>query len=71
MQIEPSAAAFGARYAAGEPQVAWTTLVADLETPVSVFLKVTKNASPMSFLANGKQMVSIAAGDLIVTFGLD
>ena len=50
MQIEPSAAAFGARYAAGEPQVAWTTLVADLETPVSVFLKVTKNASPMSFL---------------------
>jgi hypothetical protein len=28
-------------------------------------------ASPISFLANGKQMVSIAAGDLIVTFGLD
>ena len=35
MQIEPSAAAFAARYAAGEPQVVWTTLVADLETPVS------------------------------------
>jgi len=50
MQIEPSAAAFAARYAAGEPQVAWTTLVADLETPVSAFLKVTKNASAMSFL---------------------
>ena len=28
-------------------------------------------ASPISFLANGKQMVSIATGDLIVTFGLD
>jgi alcohol dehydrogenase (cytochrome c) len=28
-------------------------------------------ASPISFLANGKQMVSIPAGDLIVTFGLD
>jgi outer membrane protein assembly factor BamB len=28
-------------------------------------------ASPISYLANGKQMVSIAAGDLIVTFGLD
>jgi anthranilate synthase component 1 len=34
MQIEPSASAFAARYAAGEPQVVWTTLVADLETPV-------------------------------------
>ncbi len=53
MQIEPSAPAFAARYAAGEPQVVWTTLVADLETPVSAFLKVTggrKPSSPMSFL---------------------
>ena len=50
MQVEPPAAAFAARYAAGEPQVVWTTLVADLETPVSAFLKITKNASPMSFL---------------------
>jgi hypothetical protein len=28
-------------------------------------------ASPISYLSNGKQMVSIPAGDLIVTFGLD
>ncbi|HXW39744.1 MAG TPA: anthranilate synthase component I [Xanthobacteraceae bacterium] len=49
MQIEPSAQTFAARYAAGEPQVVWTTLVADLETPVSAFLKVA-NARPMSFL---------------------
>ena len=40
MQIEPSADAFAARYARGEAQVVWTTLVADLETPVSAFLKV-------------------------------
>ena len=40
MQIEPSAQSFAARYAAGEPQVVWTTLVADLETPVSAYLKV-------------------------------
>ena len=40
MQIEPSAQTFAARYAAGEPQVVWTTLVADLETPVSAFLKI-------------------------------
>ena len=54
MQIEPSAAAFAARYAAGEAQVVWTTLVADLETPVSAFLKITgmrpKSSSPMNFL---------------------
>ena len=49
MRIEPSAQSFAARYAAGEPQVAWTTLVADLETPVSAFLKVA-GARPMSFL---------------------
>ena len=40
MQIEPSAEAFAARYARGEPQVVWTTLVGDLETPVSAFIKV-------------------------------
>ena len=41
MQTEPAADEFAARYAAGSPQVVWTTLVADLETPVSAFLKVT------------------------------
>jgi len=54
MQIEPSAATFTARYAAGKPQVVWTTLVADLETPVSAFLKIggggSNNSSAMSFL---------------------
>src|SRR3954470_20901345 len=40
MQIEPAAEAFAARYTRGEPQVVWTTLVGDLETPVSAFLKV-------------------------------
>ena len=49
MLIEPAAAAFAARYAAGEPQVVWTTLVADLETPVSAFLKLA-GARPQSFL---------------------
>jgi anthranilate synthase component 1 len=40
MLIEPSHSAFAAIYARGEPQVVWTSLVADLETPVSAFLKV-------------------------------
>src|SRR6476469_4061369 len=49
MQIEPSADAFAARYARGEPQVLWTPRVADLETPVSAFLKIA-GSRPMSFL---------------------
>src|SRR5436309_12565694 len=49
MQIEPPAAAFAKRYALGEPQVVWTTLVADLETPVSAFLKIA-GGRPMSCL---------------------
>ena len=48
MHIEPAADVFAERYARGEPQVVWTTLVADLETPVSAFLKVA--GKPMSFL---------------------
>ncbi|MBS0245398.1 MAG: anthranilate synthase component I [Proteobacteria bacterium] len=49
MQIEPSESAFADRYNRGEPQVVWTTLVADLETPVSAFLKLG-GGKPMSFL---------------------
>ena len=49
MQIEPAADAFGQTYAAGHPQVVWTTLVADLETPVSAFLKLATRR-PLSFL---------------------
>src|SRR3984893_4346569 len=49
MQIEPPSSAFAKRYARGEPQVVWTTLVADLETPVSTFLKIAAGR-PMSFL---------------------
>ena len=49
MQFEPSAQSFAACYAAGEAQVVWTKLVADLETPVSAFLKVA-GARSMSFL---------------------
>lgn len=49
MRTEPAAEDFAARYARGEPQVVWTTLVADLETPVSAFLKIA-GGRPMSFL---------------------
>ena len=46
---EPSAATFTAVYAAGKAQVVWTRLVADLETPVSAYLK----------LSDGRQMTSL------------
>jgi len=49
MNIEPSAGAFAANYARGAAQVVWTTLVADLETPVSAFLKAGRD-KPLSFL---------------------
>src|SRR4029453_5448526 len=49
MQTQPQASAFAKRYARGEAQVVWTTLVADLETPVSAFLKIA-GGRPMSFL---------------------
>src|SRR5229473_3597136 len=49
MQIEPPAGAFATTYARGAAQVVWTTLVADLETPVSAFL-TTGADKPLSFL---------------------
>jgi anthranilate synthase component 1 len=49
MQIEPLGTAFTRRYARGESQIVWTTLVSDLETPVSAFLKIA-GQRPLSFL---------------------
>jgi anthranilate synthase component 1 len=49
MIIEPAPDEFAARYDSGAPQVVWTHLVADLETPVSAFLKIA-DGRPMSFL---------------------
>jgi anthranilate synthase component 1 len=45
MLIEPALADFTGRYDAGEPQVVWTRLVADLETPVSAMLKLSTGRS--------------------------
>jgi len=49
MQLAPDFETFRANYEAGKPQVVWTTLVADLETPVSAFLKLAEG-QPYSFL---------------------
>ncbi len=49
MTPAPEFAAFAAAYEAGRPQVVWTRLVADLETPVSAMLKLAEGR-PNSFL---------------------
>ncbi|MCB2101734.1 MAG: anthranilate synthase component I [Rhodobacterales bacterium] len=49
MQVEPNFTAFKDAYDAGKPQVVWTTLVSDLETPVSAMLKLA-DGRPYSFL---------------------
>jgi anthranilate synthase component 1 len=42
MIVGPEQASFARLYDAGTPQVIWTTLVADLETPVSAMLKLSQ-----------------------------
>ena len=49
MRTQPDLEEFIAAHEAGRPQVVWTTLVADLETPVSAMLKLT-DGRPNSFL---------------------
>ncbi len=49
LAAEPALPAFAERYNAGTAQVVWTRLVADLETPVSAYLK----------LADGRTMTSL------------
>ena len=49
LEILPTFDAFAARYADATPQVLWTRLVADLETPVSAYLKLA-DGRPLSFL---------------------
>ena len=40
MNLEPAFADFQPRYDAGAPQLVWTRLIDDLETPVSAYLKI-------------------------------
>lgn len=49
MDVRPDYDSFRKRYEAGETQVVWTTLVADLETPVSAYMKIGFG-KPNSFL---------------------
>jgi len=42
MDVFPQRSAFAEAYEAGRPQVVWTTLVADLETPVAAMMKLAE-----------------------------
>src|SRR3954452_22084205 len=56
MQIEPAYEEFEAAHARGEPQLVFTRLVSDLETPVSAFLKLAggrKNAFLLESVEGG------------------
>jgi len=58
MTPSPDFDSFAKRYADGTPQVVWTTLVADLETPVSAMLKLAEGR-PYSFL-----LESVTSGEI-------
>jgi len=47
--VEPAFEAFEKVHAAGRPQVVWTRVIDDLETPVSAFLKIGRG-KPFAFL---------------------
>jgi anthranilate synthase component I len=49
LSFEPSAEAFGRLHADSRPQLVWTRVVDDLETPVSAYLKIA-NGEPYAFL---------------------
>ena len=49
MLISPALEEFSPIYASGRPQLVATTLVGDLETPVSAYLKLTEGR-PFAFL---------------------
>src|SRR3546814_17219380 len=62
MQSSPDFAAFAAAYEAGRAQVVHTALIADLETPVSAFLKLAEG-KPNAFLFE-----SVEGGSIICRY---
>ncbi len=49
LSVEPAFAAFRSAYGNGDPQLVWTHLISDLETPVSAWLKLGQD-QPNAFL---------------------
>ncbi len=69
-QPEYDAASFAARYADGAPQLVWTELVADLETPVSALIKLATD-EPHSILLESVEGGAVRGRYSILAFAPD
>ena len=69
-QVFPSRKTFSQTYGDGSAQVVWTKLVADLETPVSAFLKLA-NERPYSFLLESVEGGAVRGRYSIIGFDPD
>jgi anthranilate synthase component 1 len=70
MEVLPDERTFGARHAEGKAQLVWTTLVADLETPVSAYLKLARERHP-SFLLESVEGGAVRGRYSIIGFDPD
>jgi anthranilate synthase component 1 len=68
--VEPPLEVFATAYDSAKPQVVWTRLVADLQTPVSAFLKLAE-ARPYSFLFESVEGGAVRGRYSIIGFDPD
>ena len=70
MTTEPPFESFASTYNGGAPQVVWTRLIDDLETPVSAFLKIG-HGRPYAFLFESVEGGAFRARYSIITLNPD
>ncbi|MFI4964646.1 MAG: anthranilate synthase component I [Caulobacterales bacterium] len=70
MTVEPAYPAFEHAYRAGRPQLVWTRLIDDLETPVSAYLKIG-HGRPYAFLFESVEGGAFRARYSIITLNPD
>jgi len=70
VKTEPPFEAFRSTYDGGAPQVVWTRLIDDLETPVSAYLKIA-HGRPYSFLFESVEGGAFRARYSIITLNPD
>ena len=61
VDARPSADEFAAAYARGEAQVVWTSLIADLETPVSAYAEARPTGGPTASCSRASRAARSAA----------
>ena len=70
MPLQPNYTGFQKTYKAGKPQLVWTVLVGDLETPVSAMLKLA-GERPFSFLLESVEGGAVRGRYSIIGFDPD